>query len=213
MNLKRTLLLAILLPGTLATVTADLSLAQSRRGSIYSAAQGPYGLIANKTAARPGDLVTIMISETSDVSEEEKSNFKHETDLSYSLNAFDLKPNAFNVLPNLGASSSDDFKGEAKQEKKGKFTARLTAVVVDALPNGNLVIRGRREVRVDKQVKTIEFSGIVRRYDIKQNNTVESELVADAKVSYTGTGPASESVNRQGLGGLIHSAIVWLWPF
>jgi flagellar L-ring protein precursor FlgH len=208
MKLNRLLLLTLTL-----TATGDLALAQSRRGSIYCAAQGPYGLIANKTAARPGDLVTILISESSDVSEEEKSNFKHETDLSYSLTSFDIKPDAFSILPNLGAGSSDDFKGEAKQEKKGKFTARLTAVVMDALPNGNLVIRGRREIRVDKQVKTIEFSGVVRRFDIKHDNTVASELVADAKVAYSGTGPASESVNRQGLGSLIHSAIVWLWPF
>jgi flagellar L-ring protein precursor FlgH len=213
MNSKRTILLAILLPAILGTVTAEVSQAQTRRGSIYSAASGPYGLIANKTAARPGDLVTVMISETSDVTEEEKSNFKHETDLSYGLSAFNIVPGAFNVMPDLGATSKDDFKGETKQEKKGKFTARLTAMVVDALPNGNLVIRGRREIRIDDQVKTIEFSGIVRRYDINQNNTVESELVADAKVSYTGTGPASESLNRQGLGGLLHSAIVWLWPF
>ncbi len=123
------------------------------------------------------------------------------------------KDDAFSVLPDIGANSKDDFKGEAKQEKKGKFTARLTAVVVDALPNGNMVIRGRREIRVDKQVKTIEFSGVVRRYDITPDNTVESKLVADAKVSYTGTGPATETTNRVGLGGVIHSAIVWLWPF
>jgi len=189
------------------------ALAQSRRGSIYNPANGPYGLIANKTASRPGDLVTIMISEVQDVKDEEKSGFKTQTDLQYSLSSFDIAPSAFSVLPDISAGSKDDFNGESKQEKKGTFTARLTAIVVDALPNGNLVIRGRREIRVDKQVKTIEFSGVVRRYDIKQNNTVESELVADAKVSYTGTGPASEAVNRQGLGGLIHSAIVWLWPF
>lgn len=208
MHLKHALLVCLAL-----AAATDGAEAQVRRGSIYSPARGPYGLVANKTAARPGDLVTILISETSDVKEEEKSNFKHETDLSYSLSSFDIMPDAFNVLPSVGAGSTDDFKGEAKQEKKGSFTARLTAVVIDSLPNGNLVIRGRREIRIDKQVKTIEFSGIVRRYDIKQNNTVESELVADAKVSYTGVGPASESVNRQGLGSLIHSAIVWLWPF
>lgn len=194
-------------------VMASVAGAQVRRGSIYNPASGPHGLVANKTAARPGDLVTILISETSDVKEEEKSNFTHSSDLSYSLNNFDIAPNAFNILPSIGASSNDDFQGDSKQERKGSFTARLTAIVVDALPNGNLIIRGRREIRVDKQVKTIEFSGIVRRFDIRQNNTVESELVAEAKVSYTGAGPSSEAQNRQGLGGLIHSAIVWLWPF
>ena len=208
MNLsKLTIVLA-----TLAALASTAG-AQSRRGAIYNADRGPYGLIANKTANRPGDLVTILISETQNVQDEEKSDFKRSTDLSYAVTSFNIKPDAFSVLPDIGATSRDDFKGESKQEKRGNFTARLTAVVVDALPNGNLVIRGRREIRVDKQVKTIEFSGIVRRYDIKQNNTVESEFVADAKVSYTGQGPATEANNRVGLGGAIHSAIVWLWPF
>jgi flagellar L-ring protein precursor FlgH len=192
---------------------AATATAQARRGSIYDPSRGPIGVVADKTAHRPGDLVTILISEVQNVKDEEKSDFKRETDLSYELTSFNLKPDAFSVLPDLGAKSKDDFKGESKQEKKGNFTARLTAVVVDALPNGNLVIRGRREIRVDKQVKTIEFSGVVRRYDITHGNTVESELVADAKVSYTGTGPATESTNRVGLGGMIHTAIVWLWPF
>lgn len=200
--------------GALAIVClATSASAQARRGSIYEPSQGPFGLVANKTACRPGDLVTILISEVQNVKEEEKSDFKRQTDLSYALTSFDIKQDAFSILPDISAGSKDDFKGEAKQEKKGNFTARLTAVVVDALPNGNLVIRGRREIRVDLQVKTIEFSGIVRRYDITQMNTVESELVADAKVSYTGAGPATDSTNRVGLGGIIHSAIVWLWPF
>lgn len=202
---------------TLLALVATSSLASAqmpvRRGSIYAAINGPYGLIADKTASRPGDLVTILISETSDVSEESTSDFKRASGLGYSLNTLDIKPNAFNFLPSISSSTTDDFKGEAKQEKKGTFTARLTAVVVDALPNGNLVIRGRREIRVDKQVKTIEFSGIVRRYDIRANNTVQSELVAEAKISYSGSGPATETVSRGGLGGLIHSALVWLWPF
>lgn len=204
---------ALLLSVFAVLATQSTAAAQVRRGCIYDASRGPYGLIANKTASRPGDLVTILIQETQNVKDEAKSDFKRATDLSYALTNFNVKPDAFSVLPSIGASSTDDFKGESKQEKKGNFTARLTAVVVDALPNGNLVIRGRREIRVDKQVKTIEFSGLVRRYDIKQDNTVESELVADAKVSYTGTGPSTESSNRMGLGGAIHSAIVWLWPF
>lgn len=190
-----------------------LASAQARRGSIYDPSRGAVGLTASKIARRPGDLVTILISEVQDVKEEEKSDFKRQTDLSYALTSFNVAPDAFSVLPDIAAASKDDFTGEAKQEKKGNFTARLTAVVVDALPNGNLVIRGRREIRVDQQLKTIEFSGIVRRYDVTRKNTVESELVADAKVSYTGQGPATESTSRHGIGGMIHSAIVWLWPF
>ena len=76
-------------------VAATHAEAQGRRGSIYSHRDGPFGLVANKTAAKPGDLVTILIQETTDVLEEERANFKRETDLSYSLDSFNIKPDAF----------------------------------------------------------------------------------------------------------------------
>lgn len=187
--------------------------AQARRGSIYNPDLGPQGLVANKTAARIGDLITVVIQESQDVKNEETSDLQKSTDLNYALTNFDVKPNAFKVLPALAASSDDNFKGTANYKKKGTFTARLTAVVVDTLPNGNLIVNGRREIRIDQEVKVIEFSGIVRRYDIREDNSVTSELVANAKVGYTGSGPLTKSTNRYGLGGWIHDALGWIWPF
>lgn len=187
--------------------------AQARMGSIYDGSRGPVGLIGNKTARRVGDLITVVISESQDVKNEEKSDLAKTTDLDYQLLNFDISPDTFNTLPALTAESEDTFSGTANYEKKGNFSARLTAVVMDTLPGGNLVVKGRREIRIDGEVKTIEFSGIVRRYDVLQNNTVQSELVADARVSYVGAGPLTKSTNRYGLGGWFHDAIAWLWPF
>ena len=187
--------------------------AQGRRGSIYDPDQGPYGLVGNKTAARLGDLITIVISESQDVRNEESSDLKKETTFDYAIDNFDIAPDAFSVLPAIEANSNDGFKGTANYLKRGQFTARLTAVVVDTLPNGNLVVNGRREIRIDHETKVIEFSGVVRRYDISPDNTVTSELVANAKVVYSGAGPLTNSTNRRGLGGWIHDAIGWLWPF
>jgi flagellar L-ring protein precursor FlgH len=203
----------LLILATLIAVLAVSALAQTRRGSIYDPDQGPYGLVANKTASRLGDLVTVVISESQDVKNEESSDLKKETDLRYAIENFDIAPDAFNVLPAIQASSDDEFKGTANYKKKGTFTARLTAVVVDTLPNGNLVVNGRREIRIDHEVKVIEFSGVVRRYDIQPDNTITSELVANAKVAYTGVGPLTNSTNRSGIGGWLHDAISWLWPF
>ena len=192
---------------------APAASAQARRGSIYDPDQGPFGLVANKTANRTGDLITIVIEENQDVKNEEKSDFEKETNFDYELKNFDIAPNAFNPLPHVEASSDDTFNGTANYSKKGKFTARVTAVVVDALPNGNLVVSGRREIRIDKETKLIEFTGIVRRYDVAADNSVASELVANAKVSYVGSGPLTNSTNRQGIGGWLHDAWAWLWPF
>lgn len=187
--------------------------AQSRAGSIYDPDHGPLSMIADKTAMRPGDLLTVLIIENQNIRNEETSQMQRGTTLDYALTSFNIKPSAFDPLPDLGATSQDDFNGRANYEKKGEFTARITTIVMDVLPNGNLVIQGRREIHIDNETKLIEFSGIVRRYDILPDNTVKSELVAQAHVSYTGEGDLTNTTNRVGLGGLIHRAIVWLWPF
>lgn len=201
------------LVGLAALALCSTALGQARRGSIYDPEQGPFGLTANKTAAKLGDLVTIIISEQQDVKNEETSDLKKQTGLNYELGRFDIKPNAFSTLPALEATSDDNFKGSANYSKKGKFQARVTAVIVDVLPNGNMVVNGRREIRIDKETKLIEFSGIIRRYDVKPDNSIASELVANAKVAYTGSGPLTNSTNRRGLGAWVHDALEWLWPF
>jgi flagellar L-ring protein precursor FlgH len=201
---------ALLLAGV---VLAQPSAAQARRGSIYDVSQGPFGLVCNKTARHVGDLVTIVISETQDLKAEETSDLGRVTNLNYALTSFNIKPNAFDPLPDVRGESEDTFRGTANYQKKGNFTARVTAVVIDTLPNGNLVVRGRREIKIDNETKLIEFSGILRKYDVKPDNSVASELVADAQVTYIGNGPLTKSTNRYGVGRFVHDAIGWIWPF
>ena len=205
------LLITILAAAAVAGPTSALP--QERRGSIYDPNNGPFGLVANKTAARPGDLVTVLIQETQDLKNEEKSDLKTQKALDTQLTSFNIAPDAFTTLPDVKSSTNNTFAGTANYEKSGNFTARLTAMVVDALPNGNLVISGRREIRIDNETKVIEFSGVVRRYDITAGNTIESELVANARVSYSGSGPLTRTTNRHGFGGFVFDAFIWLWPF
>lgn len=209
MNAKR-----FLLTLTLLAVGAPCAFGQARPGSIYDPDLGPVGTIGNKVARRPGDLVTVIISETQDVNNQESSLLERSSSLDYRLDNFDIKPNAFGTpLPRIAGSTDNEFEGLADYRKSGEFTARLTAIVEDVQPNGNLVVRGRREIRVDRETKVIEFSGVVRRYDVRADNTILSELVADAHVSYTGTGPLTDHTNRSGLGGFLRRALDWLWPF
>lgn len=192
---------------------APAAAAQRRMGAIFDPNAGSGSALMDKTAAQVGDLVTVIISETQDVKNEESSELAKTSSLNYQIIDFDIKPDAFATLPALQTGKSDSFNGTANVEKKGSFTARLTAMVVDTLPNGNLVIQGRRELRVDGDVKLLEFSGIVRRYDVTRANTVQSEMVADARVSYVGHGPSRQATQRRGLAAWLYSAIDWLWPF
>lgn len=210
MKLKRLALAAALL----LFAAPDQASAQGRSGSIYNPDHGPFGLIAEKTAFRKGDILNVIIREVQSVKNQEASDLSKSTNLNYKVNLFDVKPNTFgSPLPSIDADSADGFIGQAKYEKTGNFSARLAAIVVDTLPNGNLVISGRREIHVDNETKLIEFTGIVRRWDVGADNTVESELVANAEVIYRGTGPMTDSTNRRGIGGFLHGAISWLWPF
>lgn len=208
---KITLILAICL--MLSAGSFAIPVDGARRGSIYDADQGPFGLVGTRTANKTGDLVTIVIQENQDVRNEESSDLKKGTSLDYEFTNLDIKPNLFNPLPHVAGKSDDQFTGTANYQKKGKFTARVTAMVVDVLPNGNMVVSGRREIRIDQETKLIEFSGIIRRWDIGTDNSVVSELVANAKVAYTGTGPLTNSTNRRGIGAWVHDAISWVWPF
>jgi flagellar L-ring protein FlgH len=208
-NVSRNILaLAIVVAATGAAIAQG-----PRGGSIYDPSRGPIGIIADKSARRAGDLITVVIAEQSNVINEESSDLARSTSLDYQLEAFSLKPNLFNTLPRVAASSTDEFSGSANYAKRGQFTTRLTAMVVDVLPNGNLVISGRRELRVDQEVKLIEFSGVVRRYDVGFDNTIQSALVADARIVYIGEGPMTRATNRRGIGAFLHSLIGWLWPF
>src|SRR5690606_40090483 len=74
----------------------------------------------------------------------------------------------------------------------GSLNARMTAQVVDVLPNGNLLIEGRQTIIVNEEEQISVVSGIVRPQDIAPDNTVLSTFIADATITYSGTGPIAE---------------------
>ena len=196
-----------------ALLAGGLAGAQDRPGSIYYPDRGPVSPMADKTAARRGDILTVVIRETQNLSEEKATDLARATNLNYKLNLFDIKPNAFDVLPKLDADSSDGFIGSATENIRGDFQARLAVIVVDTQPGGNLVVAGRREIRIDGDTKLLEFTGIVRRYDVRPDNTVQSELVANAEITYRSNGPMSDSTRRYGPGAKMHRFLAWIWPF
>lgn len=204
-NLGLVLVLALALGGA--------ARGQARPGSIYDPDNSAGGPATAKIAVKRGDIVTVLIRENQNVRNQEQSDLSKSTNLNYKVNLFDIAPQAFATLPRLDADSTDGFIGSAKYEKSGAFTARLAAIVLDVLPNGNLVISGRREIKIDKETKLIEFNGVVRRFDVAADNSVASELVANAQVCYRGDGPLTKSTNRTGIGSWIHDALAWLWPF
>jgi flagellar L-ring protein precursor FlgH len=148
-------------------------------------------------ASRVGDVVTVEI----DIND--KAQFDNATGASKqgaakgSL-AADLGWGGFNgptqkgdVSANLDASGSASAKGEGSIDRSEKLHLSIAAVVTEVLPDGNLLISGSQEVRVNHEVRVLTIAGIVRPLDIAANNMIAYDKIAEARISYGGRGSLS----------------------
>jgi len=183
-------------------------------GSLWQA--GTNGLTEDFKARRKGDIVTILISESASASKASDTSTSRDSKINASVQNFLglEKTGAFNTnffdlanLINAGAGSS--FKGSGATSRKETLNATISAKVIEVLPNGNLQIEGRRNVKVNNEDQIIVVEGTVRPSDIGQDNIVNSGFVADARITYTGKGIISD---RQSPGWLMN-IVDKIWPF
>lgn len=96
----------------------------------------------------------------------------------------------------VGLKSKRDFTGKGEVTDTGEVTATITTQVVNVLPNGNLILMGTKEVSVSGEVQIVTLTGIARPRDITPGNTIDSTLLAEARVYITGSGPLDDSQRR-----------------
>jgi flagellar L-ring protein precursor FlgH len=186
-----------------------LSTVCSRAGSIWANRdKNMRDWYADDVARNIGDVLTIRISEASTVDNKGKRDLKKETDKS---TVFNGELGNFVDLGDFGmsAESTNELKSKADYKDERKYVDSVTVVVVDVLPNNNLVVTGTRNRNIAGDVQTIEVSGVVRPSDITFDNTVESKRVADFRIETRNKGVA-EPYTRPGWFGRILDII---WPF
>jgi flagellar L-ring protein precursor FlgH len=139
-------------------------------------------LFADRTAHRPGDILTVVITENSSASATARTT----ADRSDSVVATLQRSNA--GINSLDASLGSDFKGGGQIERSGKLIAKLSVVVDQVDANGNLTVHGEQEIEVNNERQHIKLNGMVRPEDIGADNTIPSWRVSDAKIEFTGKG-------------------------
>jgi flagellar L-ring protein precursor FlgH len=158
-------------------------------------------LFRDPRAASVGDIVTVRISIKDKATLDNSSNRSRKSDGSLDAEfSYDIA--TAGKTPNLKADGSGSFNpkvtAETKTDSKGAversetINLLIAAVVTDVLPNGNLVISGAQEVRVNFEVRVLSVAGIVRPGDITTDNSVSYDRIAEARISYGGRGRITE---------------------
>jgi flagellar L-ring protein precursor FlgH len=188
----------------------------SNAGSLWVDNGSLSEMFINAKARRVGDIVTIKIVESSKATNNASTNTGRTTGMSVGLtsffgleNHFPSGSNFFNPFSPVQSDYTSEFDGTGSTARSGDLTAYITARIIQILANGNLVIEGNREVRVNHENQVITLTGIVRPRDISPANIVQSTYIADARISYSGSGVLNEQQRPGWLARILDN----IWPF
>ena len=159
---------------------------------------GSRAFFKDQRAARIGDILTVTVNIT------DKANIANETQRSRT-NKEDsgitdfagsklLTGSAAQVLPGrvLTADSTASSDGKGSVNRQEALQTNVAAVVTQVLPNGNLVVEGKQEIRVNYEIRELIVAGIVRPEDIQSDNTIDSSKIAQARIAYGGRGQITD---------------------
>lgn len=175
--------------------------AKPASGSIYSEAVAGY--LEDTRAVRTGDIVLIRIDEHADAKGGASTALAHEAERHDSISTL------LGILPALQRAHPDmdteslislmsraDFAGEGQTSRAGSLTGTIAVRVKKEMPNGDLFIEGTKVVMINNEEYHLYISGVVRPSDIERDNSVQSSLIADAQVEFTGRGDIAQAVDR-----------------
>jgi flagellar L-ring protein precursor FlgH len=169
----------------------------------------------DQRAARIGDLLTVKIQI------DDSAQVTNSTDRSRSSSASSGVTNFLGLEKTLGRAlptgavdtanlingqGDTNMKGDGAVNRQEKIELTMAAMVTQVLPNGNLAIAGRQEVRVNNELRELTVAGIIRPEDIAADNTIRNSQIAEARISYGGRGTIS-AVQKPGWGQRISDAI------
>ncbi len=189
----------------------------------FAAPQAPEGslwinkhasMFEDSKAAYVGDTVVVDIVENSSSSMDVNTESSRVSSMGIGMPTLNhwggkiINPGA-DLTQMLKTDFSSNFEGEGKSDRSGQVTASIAARITEALPNGNLVLYGRRAVKVNNEVQYITVSGIARPQDISAGNRIKSTALADSQIEYYGKGALADK-QKPGWGTRL---IENIWPW
>ncbi len=156
-------------------------------------------LVADKRAQRIGDSLTIQVLESSSASTRADTTVRRQSGADLTLAAGHHRQAA-------AAGLGTEFDGGGAVQRSGRLLAQITATVTDVAPNGDLWISGEQVLEINADKQHIKVHGRVRAFDIGALNTVQSNRLADARISYVGTGDLADHQRP----GMLSKVLLWM---
>lgn len=180
-----------------ATLPEEVPVAAEPNGAIYQAGR-EQTLFDNAVARRVGDVLTIMLVETTNASKSAVTTTKKTTNeqmaapalfgAPFTIHGRDILNNSFN--------SASNFDGEGGSSQSNALTGAISVTVTKRLANGNLLVRGQKWITINQGREYVRIQGIVRPIDIAPNNTVPSTMVANATIAYGEKGTLNDANSK-----------------
>jgi len=151
--------------------------------------QNPYG---DNNAHKIGDIITIIINESAVGSTKTEAERQKEIGIGGKSGSTEDGKTFFNsfakLIPLFGAEASgkSKYKANADEQKVGKLVAKISVIIKDITPEGNLILEGEKDVKINNEKQKIVVKGVARPNDITSDNTILSDKIANAEIVYTG---------------------------
>ena len=189
--------------------------ATHQMGSLWRAGSSTF--LRDQRATEVGDIVTVnieikdkaQISNTTQRSHIAAEDAAASSFLGYESNLDRFLPEAIDPTSLIDLDSSGSSEGAGSVNRDETIELRVAATVTQVLPNGNLVIAGRQEIRVNFELRELQVAGIIRPEDVASTNTIEFDQIAEARISYGGRGHITD-VQQPRYGQQVYDII---WPF
>jgi flagellar L-ring protein FlgH len=180
-------------------------------GSLWTPSAQFSDLTSDLRARRTGDIVTIQVSENASAVSSGTVKTARNSSVQASISAAGGITRASGPLVNLAkAGSTTSLDGQGTTSRDTTLTATISAIVTQVLPNGNLVIQGTKNVRVNSENQVLALRGIVRPVDLSTANVVPSDRIAQMEIQVNGKGVVADSVKRPFI---LYRLILGLLPF
>ena len=164
-------------------------------------------LYRDPRARRTGDVVTVIISMQDKAKLDNKTGRSRDSQVKFGLDwLMDVAGWNDKGQANANLSTNTQIKGNGQIDRTEDIKLSIAAIVTDVLPNGNMMISGSQEFRVNTEMRVLNVGGIVRPRDISRANTISYDKIAEARVSYGGRGNLSD-VQQPGWGHRIYDAV------